>query len=323
MSNPCRVFVTWALLGLMTCATAYAQGTFARIDGETISADEFERFVYAESRRTFYHGSPLDEKGVLEFRRAAADDFIDRKLKIREARRRGLSVDKTVIDEKLADYEARYGESESWQNEGAAIREGLRAWLEDQSLLEQIDAALRDVPEPDADQLHRFYSANLDKFTQPEQLHVAIILIQVPPSSGQPAWEGAMAKAGDIAARILEGSNFAAEARKHSDDVTAQHGGDMGFVHKGTLGPDLQAALDELQPGQVTAKPIRVLEGVVLARLVERRPQAVVPLAESRERAMSLYHRDASAKAYAEAVARLRSSSEIWIDESLLEVARH
>lgn len=323
MSNPCRVFATWALLGLMTCATAYAQGTFASIDGETISTDEFERFVYAESRRTFYHGSPLDEQGVIEFRRAAANDFIDRKLKIREAKRRGLTANKDAIDQQLAEYEARYGETERWQNEGDAIRDGLRAWLEDQILLEQIDAALREVPAPDADELRQFYDENRDKFTQPEQLHVSVILLRVPPSSGQDAWDQAVAAAEAVAARILDGADFAAEAREHSDDVTAPHGGDMGFVHKGTLGPDLQAALDTLEPGQSTSEPIRVLEGVVLARLEERRPQALVPLAEIRDRALSLFQREASDRAYAAAVAELRNASDIQIDESVLEVTGH
>ena len=323
MSNPCRLFVTWALLGLMASATAYAQGTFASIDGEVISTDEFERFVYAESRRTFYHGSPLDEQGVLEFRRAAASDFIDRKLKIREAKRRGLSADKAAIDQQLAEYEARYGETERWQDDGQAIRDGLRAWLEDENLLEQIDAALREVPEPDAGELRQFYDANLDKFTQPEQLRASVILIKVPPSSGQDAWDDAMSAAEAISARLLDGSDFAAEAREHSDDVTAPHGGDMGFVHKGTLGPDLQAALDRLEPGQSTVEPIRVLEGVVIAKLEDRRPEAIVPLADIRERAMALFRREASDRAYENAVAKLRARSEIWVDESVLEVTGH
>jgi len=323
MSNPCRIFATWALLGLMACATAYAQGTFASIDGETISTDEFERFVYTESRRTFYHGSPLDEQGVIEFRREAANDLVDRKLKIREAKRRGLSADKATIDAQLVEYEARYSETERWQTDQEAIVAGLRAWLEDQNLLEQIDVALRAVPEPDDKELRQFYDANLDKFTQPEQLHVSVILIQVPPSSGQDAWDGALAEAEEIAARVVGGSNFAAEAREHSDDITAPQGGDMGFVHAGTLGPDLQSALDMLEPGQVTAEPIRVLEGVVLARLEARRPQAVVPLADIRERALSLYDRETSDKAYEDALATLRGSSEIWIDEDVLAATGH
>lgn len=321
MSNPCRIFVTWALLGLMTSVTADAQDTFASIDGETISTDEFERFVYTESRRTFYHGSPLDEQGVIEFRREAANDFIDRKLKIREAKRRGLRADKAAIDAQLADYAARYGDTEGWQADQEAIKDGLRAWLEDQNLLEQIDAELREVAAPDDDELRQFYAANLGKFTQPEQLHVAVILIRVPPSSGQDAWDAAMADAAAIAARVQDGADFAAEARQHSDDITAPNGGDMGFVHEGTLGPDLQAALDTLKPGQSTAEPIRVLEGVVLAKLEERRPQAVVPLAEIRERALSLYYREASDRAYEAALARLRAGSDIWIDQNVLEAA--
>ena len=323
MRNPGRILVTWALLGLFTSSPATAGEAFATIDGEEVSIEEFERFVYAASRKTFYHGSPLDEQGIIEFRRKAADDLIDRKLKLREAKLRGLSADEKLIDEQLAEYEARYAATEQWQADSEAIRERLRAWLEDENLHQQIDDELREVPDPDDADLRKFYDANIEKFTQPEQVRVSVILLRVPPSAGQDVWDEVSAEAESIAARILEGSDFAEEARQHSDDLTAEAGGDMGFVHEGTLGSDLQAALDALAPGEITATPIRVLEGMVVAKLVDRRPQATVPLSDARERALTLYKREASQAAYEERLDELRSRSEIWIDESVLNKVGH
>lgn len=319
MSKHSRTLITWALLGLMTSGSALAGDTFATIDGEAISYEEFDRFVHSESRQTFYHGAPLDEQGMIEFRRESADKLIDFKLKIREARRRGLSIDASVIDSQLTDYEARYGDTERWQAEGEAMTAAVRTWLEDRSLLQQIDEVLREVAEPGDDELRKFYDANLDRFTRPEQLQVSIILLQVPPSSGQDVWDEAEAEADLILQRIRDGADFAEEARQHSDDPTAGRGGDMGFVHKGELGPDIQVVLDALQPGETASAPVRVLEGMVVTRLDDRRPEALIPFDDARDQALSLYRREASERAYTESVERLRAASEIWIDQDYLE----
>lgn len=314
MRIPGRKLAAWALLGFGVVGPAHAGDAFATIDGDDIAYEEFERFVYAESRQTFYHGAPLDEQGVIEFRRSAADRLIDQKLMIREATRRGMSPDHEAVDRQLADYESRYAETERWQAEGEEIKAGLRAWLESQNLLEQIDAALRVVPQPGDDQLRDFYERNLDRFTRPEQLRVSIILLRVPPSASSDAWDEAALKAAAITQRIREGASFADEARRHSDDTTAPNGGDMGWVHRGTIGPDLQQAIDELEPGALTAEPVRVLEGMVVARLEGRRPEAVIAFAAAQEQALSLLRRDASEAQFADSIRRLRDASDIQID---------
>ncbi len=321
MRNPGRTVATWALLGLAACTAAHAGGSFASIDGDEISYEEFERFVYAESRQTFYHGAPLDEQGMIEFRRDAADKLIERELKIREAARLGLAPDSAAVDEKLSDYESRYGDTERWQADGDAMRAGLRAWLESESLLQQVDTALREVPEPGPDELRDFYQRNLEKFTRPEQVRVSVILKRVPPTANQEMWDEASVEAAAIMMRIREGASFAEQARQHSEDLTAPNGGDMGWLHRGTLGPDIEAALDELQPGELAEAPLRVLEGIVIARLEERRPATVVPFADAREQALALYRRETSDAAYARNIARLRDSSDIRVDHGYVDTA--
>jgi len=307
------------LLVLSPDRSAGATEALATIDGETVSYEEFERLVYTESRQTFYHRAPPGEEEFIAFRRKVANKLIDRKLKIREARERGFEADSTAIDARLADYETQYGETERWQTEGEAMMASLRTHFEEESLLEQIDAALRFVPEPGEDELQNYYSDNIDKFTQPEQIRLSVIVLQVPPWSDQSAWDETTAVAVAIAERISAGASFAEEARLHSDDATAADGGDMGYLHDGTLSVAVQDAVGALQPGQMLPEPVRVLEGVVLARLEDRRPANVRALETVREQAASLYRRDASDGAYEEYMSRLRGASDVQIDDEYLE----
>ena len=213
----------------------------------------------------------------------------------------------------------RYGDSERWQTDGEAMKAEIRAWLEEQSLLEQIDGTLGQVPDPSEDELRAYYKANQDKFTKPEQVRVSVILLRVPPSSRKDVWDAAAAEAETIAERILSGASFADEAREHSDDLTAENGGDLGYVHDGTLGPEIHGALDSLSPGEMAPEAIRVLEGMVLVQLEDRRPAELVPFDDAGEQALSLYLRENADAAYASALEQLREASDIRIDEDYVE----
>ena len=75
MSNHRTTLAGWAVLWILACGAAEAGDSFATIDGEPVSFEEFDRFVYNESRQTYYHGSPLDDQGMIDFRRSAADKW--------------------------------------------------------------------------------------------------------------------------------------------------------------------------------------------------------------------------------------------------------
>jgi len=313
VTSLCLLFV------LLPDRLAGAAEALATIDGETVSYEEFERLVYTEARQTFYHRAPPGEEEFTAFRRKVANKLIDRKLKVREARKRGFEADTNAVEARLAAYEEQYGETERWQAEGEAMMASLRPHFEDESLLEQVEVELRFVPEPGEDDLEKYYAANIDKFTQPEQIRLSVIVLQVPPWSEQEAWDEANTQAVAIAERVSAGGSFAEEARQHSDDATAAEGGDMGYLHDGELSAAVQEAVHNLAPGEMVPEPVRVLEGVVLARLEDRRPAKVHSLETVREQAVTLYRRDGSEAAYEAFMRRLRDVSNIQIDDAYLE----
>lgn len=61
-----------------------------------------------------------------------------------------------------------------------------------------------------------------------------------------------LAKMNDIKDKIAKGSGFADMARAYSDDKSAVNGGKLGWFTAGELNPQLEEALDKLQPGQVS-----------------------------------------------------------------------
>lgn len=310
--------VLLAMIGFSSMTNAEGAG-IATIDGEFVSYDEFERMVYTEARQTFYHAATPDEATYLAFRRGVAEKLVDRKLKLREARRRDVQPNEEYIAVELAKYEAQYAGTEQWEAEGDAMLERLAVYFEEESLLSQIDAALRQVSDPTDDDIREYYDANIEKFTQPEQVRLSVILLPVVAWADGATWDAAREKAAGILADIHDGQDFADAAREHSADPSAANGGDMGFLHAGVLDGELLNVVTDLDAGELCAAPVTVLEGVVLVRVEDRRLRQLHTLDEVRDRAAGLWRRDAEQSAYAAAIARLRDSSEVIMDEAYLE----
>lgn len=85
---------------------------------------------------------------------------------------------------------------------------------------------------------------------------------------------GGMEVATNGAAQLInqmqQGAPFAAVARQFSASATAANGGDVGWVSPGEMPPEVDAALEELRPGQLS-KPIQVKDGVYIVYLRDKR----------------------------------------------------
>lgn len=300
-----------------TAAATEDDAILARVDDIVITRQEFEREVYTAARQTFYHGRPPTGDEFIEFRKSVADDMIDRRLLLREAKRRKLEPDQEKIDVRIASYEARYGETERWQSEGAEMVTVLRERFEKEGLIDALEADVRSVSAPDEDALRRYYDANPDLFTEPARNRVSLILVGVPPSASPAMWQEAREEAARIGQRLDENVPFDELARAHSSDRTAEAGGDMGYLHEGTLSPSAELAIAELAIGEIS-EPVQVLEGMAIFKLTEQQPSRLRSFDDVKGRAEELWLRDKGEEEWNSLVAELRSDSDVDVDTDYL-----
>jgi len=74
--------------------------------------------------------------------------------------------------------------------------------------------------------------------------------------------------------RIEHGTDFAELAKLHSDDLSANRGGDLNWLNPGDTVPEFERAMDALKPGEVS-EPVRSPFGWHLIQVQERRNQDV------------------------------------------------
>lgn len=104
-----------------------------------------------------------------------------------------------------------------------------------------------------------------------EQTHVRHILLFV--SDLTPEAE-VISRLGQIKQRVENGEDFAALARLVSVDNSATRGGDLGWMQAGDAMPEFEAAVKNLQPGEVS-EPVRTQYGYHLIQVLERRTQTM------------------------------------------------
>ena len=133
----------------------------------------------------------------------------------------------------------------------------------------------------DAD-LRRMYSQNLDSFRTPERVKVRHILLK---TEGKPASEEPKikAQAEDLLKQIRGGADFAALAKKYSEDPgSAANGGEYpSFVTRGQTVPEFEKAAFSLKQGQ-TSDLVRTQYGYHIIQVLQHEDARLRPFEEAK-----------------------------------------
>ena len=304
-------FVWVGLALLLQLEVALAGSLFATVGGEEISRDAYESYVAAGLRQQFYHGK-VSEAKLRAFREQMAAELIDQVLLVQEARRRGLQVQKALIDDELSRTRQRYQNVANWAQQEQQVLGRMRTALERQDLIDQLRRqVIANVAEPDDVAVREYYQANTEKFTTPERLHLSLIMLGVEPWAPTSKWQAAEEEAVGLVQRLRHGeAKFAELARLESTDASAAQGGDLGFVHLGMLAPEVQGHVDKLGVGDV-ADPLRLLQGIAIFRLDGREDAQLNDFGQVQERATGLLKRQLEQQALTQLLERLRKQTPI------------
>ncbi len=307
----------WAANG--TDADVSPDAAVIVVDGAAISGLQFESALAAAVRQKFYHRRPPDDQ-LAVLRREVTEHLIDRVLLAREAQRRGIRADEEQVRTKLADYERRNRDRQEWQESRAQVLPELTHALEQQSMMAQLEAATRVVPPPAEAELRTYYESHPEQFTQPEQLRLSMILVKIDPSSDAAEQEQMRKQIGDLAKQLENGADFAALARQYSGDKSAANGGDLGHQHRGMLPQGIETEIDNLAVGAIS-EPLRLLEGVAIFRVAERKPARLSKLEDVRRSVAELWARAQGETQWRALNARLRADAKISIGGELVRAA--
>lgn len=292
------------------------------VNGVSITRKQVGSEVSKLMPKTYFHRN-VDAERQKELRKKALNNLIEKELKIQEADRLGLKVDQKEIDTELDKVIERFPNRKAFEEglskDGFTVEDVVKE-IRRKRLAEMVyrTEVLEKVHVSETDALS-YYEKNKDKFVQPVQYHLKNILLRVPPLADQAEKNRIEERARTIAEKIKQGMPFEEAVEVYSEGADKEKGGDMGFLHKGRLAPDVEKEILTLKPGE-TAGPFLTFRGYYLFRLEGMRPERLSPFEEVREaliRDLREKTIDERTKAWLEA---LKSSSKIEVkDPSYLD----
>lgn len=169
-------------------------------------------------------------------------------------------------------------------------REGLAGQIEEQKLLpaEQVEAEVAEfrkqmligryfeefLKERVTDEAVRnYYATNPDQF-QAKKIHVAHILVRTNPGLSETERQALLTKASAIYTKANSQEDFTALAKEYSEDqLSAQHGGDLGWLQEGAIDPAFSTRIFGMKAGELS-EPIVTPFGFHIVKVLEG-PQVI------------------------------------------------
>jgi len=166
-------------------------------------------------------------------------------------------------------------------------------------------AASKNISVSDAD-IDAYYKQNQARYGQPERRRVSHILIEVPASADATAKAKALELATDLAKRAgADPSAFAALAKQYSQDPgSSNEGGDLGWISKNMLVPQVENAVFSLDKGKIS----QVVEspfGYHVVYVTDVQPASVKPLADVKADIAAEIRKQIAADRFAELAAKM------------------
>lgn len=284
----------------------------ARVNGESISRDEFEQAVRDFESRS----GPVMPDTRDRVYRGVLDDMIAFRLLSGELKNRKIEVPATELDVAMRELRGRFANDSAYRQALAEqkmtqeqLRERTRTTLMINELLEQELAKGVSVK---PSEVATFYEQNPARFQQPEAVRVSHILIGVAPDASEAQRAAAKTRAESVAKQARGGANFAALARKFSNDASRERGGDLGFIVRGQAQPPFEQAAFALAPGEVS-DPVQTTYGYHVIKGTEKRPAQTVPFGQAAaqvEEYLLEQRRQEQARAFVE---RLKTSGKVEV----------
>lgn len=122
-----------------------------------------------------------------------------------------------------------------------------------------------------------FYATHADRY-QSESVHVAHILIRVSPEMGEVERQAKLSTAHEAYSKLQQGQPFEEVAAAYSEDrLSAEKGGDLGWLQQGAVGPTFSKTVFEMEPGSVS-EPFLTPFGFHIVKVIEGPQTMTKPL---------------------------------------------
>jgi parvulin-like peptidyl-prolyl isomerase len=245
---------------LLVCSAAVhaevADRIVAVVNNEVITLSEMNKAFepYRERFAAGYRGE--DQKKALDEAKASfLDRMVDNVLVEQEAKKTGIAVSDEEVEEALREIRAQHNLSEEdffnlIAKEGMTPAEFKRSSREQLVRIKLIGRDIRSKVVVTEQEIGDYYAKHREEYEGKESVRIRQILLLLPTGADSETKEKLRAEAEAIHKQLLAGKPFEELCAKFSQGQGAEEGGDIGFIEKGTILPEVESAAFSLPTGR-------------------------------------------------------------------------
>jgi parvulin-like peptidyl-prolyl isomerase len=275
---------------------------------ETVIEAEVEslrgRFLQLTPEQRAQHGLDGDamERCAREWSR---ENVIERTLLRQEALKDAEPIPNDVIERALDEAKKRHGGAEQFslaRADSNELQQDLEVRIRLDRLLGKVTAKLSP---PKSKEVAEYYRKHKDQFHSPELVRAAHIVKHVNENRDE---KSAAEEIEQVAEELRQGAAVEELADRYSD--CGGNGGDLGYFARGQMVEEFDEVVFSMDVGQVS--PVfRTSFGFHIAKLLDKQPARIKPLAEVQGEIKTELHRLKQIRAIESFVDQLRARAEI------------
>ncbi len=246
---------------------------------ETILASFGEQTITLGEFNQLWEQVPEDYKLQLD-KSMVLDQMISEKLLIQEAKNMGLEEDNDVLEQ-------------------------IKKMTEQILVQALIEREILDKIKVNDEEVLEYYEQNKDSFTEKEQVYLYNILLETEE------------EAQDILEQLKAGGDFSEIAKEKSTGPSAAQGGDLGYLTKGTIIPEIEDVVFALELEELS-EVIKTDFGFHILKITEKKPETVKTLEEVKEEIIQTLLPTKQKEAFENLLEELKGKAEIEINEEAL-----
>ncbi len=290
----------------------------ATVNGDVITLRELERMGgSALNDASALPPGPERDRARAEALRAAFDVVVADKLFEQQVKKLELGVTDAQVDAQVEALKAQ-NHFDDAQLEMAltaqgltrqAFRDRLRNQLQNFAVLQYKVGGRVKVTDQE---LENYYRSHPQEFEGEDEIHVRHIFLPLAEDASPAEVQRVREEGSRILQRLRSGEDFAQVAREVSRGPSAEGGGDLGWLKRGTIQKSLEDAAFSLKDGQFSGL-VRAGNGVHILKVDERRKSAGRTFAEVKETIRDRLVNELADKYREQYVAELRREANIDI----------
>lgn len=230
------------MLIILSCLPLYAEDVVvAKVNGTVLTQKDLDIELDSLIPQITFHRNVSPEKRKYYYGKAL-EELINKELQYQNALAAGIKADSSKVEAQIEKLKKRFKTNEAYkvalEKEGATEAQ-VRARVERELLIQSVvDKAVVEPSRVTEKELKEYYEKNTSKFKQPETMRLRLISTKDEK------------KAQDILAKLKEGDDFEDLAYNLSEDDYRVKGGDIGYIHKGRMLPEIEDAAFKLKAGE-------------------------------------------------------------------------